>query len=157
MSISIEDGLSSRIGRPVRSHQSGAVDSRSVARAEGHGRRGEVRSMLAGRPTLMIVALLVAVSVAAAVSPPSATAGNDTIAALGVAPLFPHAAGLTARADIHVTLRRKARLTVTIRRPSGKIVRTLARDVQFAAGDHVLSWEGRNADGTLVRDGPYRA
>jgi len=48
-------------------------------------------------------------------------------------------------------------VTVEIYGVSGRLVRTLARDARYAAGDHALAWNGRDAEGARVASGVYFA
>lgn len=62
-----------------------------------------------------------------------------------------------AATSIRFTLRPRDRMTATIVDGDGRTVRTLARDVPAAPGDHSFRWDGRRDDGRVVPEGPYRA
>ncbi len=48
-------------------------------------------------------------------------------------------------------------MTVTIRRPSGKLVRSLVRNVSKNAGPRAWEWDGRDSAGSVVPDGAFVA
>jgi hypothetical protein len=52
--------------------------------------------------------------------------------------------------------KRQSGVTVSIVNDSGDDVRTLADDRTLRRGLHVYTWNGRDDDGTVVPDGPYR-
>jgi N-acetylmuramoyl-L-alanine amidase len=85
-------------------------------------------------------------------------ATNDTIGTLVVvgSPFTPDGDGLRDQLGFRLVLNRKARITLTIRRKNGTLVRTLARDQLLAAGSSAWTWDGRNTAGSLVRDNEYR-
>ncbi len=58
---------------------------------------------------------------------------------------------------IECTLPRAARVGLAIVDPQGREVASLARGLPLAAGPHTLTWDGRNAEGALVRAGVYLA
>jgi N-acetylmuramoyl-L-alanine amidase len=104
------------------------------------------------RLRLLVMPLLLVLVLTGTTSVPAAAAANDTLGSLAVASLYPQAA-----ADVEVALRRSARVTVTIRRPDGSLVRTLADGVSRGAGSHRWRWDGRTSNGTAVPKGAYRA
>jgi flagellar hook capping protein FlgD/N,N-dimethylformamidase beta subunit-like protein len=60
----------------------------------------------------------------------------------------------------HVTLRfdlpKAQRVTVSLVNHQGEVVRTFADDRFLSKGTHPFVWNGRDADGVVVPDGPYR-
>ncbi len=69
---------------------------------------------------------------------------------------FRGGAGVRARATLRVRLAERARLRVEVLRYGGTRVRLLARDVARDPGTWTFRWDGRNAAGRLLPDGPYR-
>lgn len=109
------------------------------------------------RRRLIIVPLLLMLAPTGLAPAGIAAAASDTIASLTVETTVPRTVAGAASSEVRLTLARSARVTVTIRRVDGTLVRTLARDVQRAGGTHSWSWDGRNGSGSLVANGPYRA
>jgi N-acetylmuramoyl-L-alanine amidase len=101
---------------------------------------------------LLTCSLLLALVLAGAM--PAAAATNDTIAGLSVTPI--HYGASAGSAKIQLSLRRTARVTVTIRRPNGTVVRTLASNASLGSGVRQWRWDGRNNTGTKVSDGRYK-
>lgn len=60
-------------------------------------------------------------------------------------------------ARIGFRLRREDRLTLEIADEGGGIVRTILREARFGPGDHEFGWDGRDGQGAIVKEGPYRA
>jgi hypothetical protein len=60
-------------------------------------------------------------------------------------------------ARIGFRLRREDRLTLEIADEEGRIVRTILREARFGPGDHEFGWDGRDGQGAVVKEGPYRA
>ena len=54
-------------------------------------------------------------------------------------------------------LRKADRVTLAIVDKNGNLVRTLVGPVQRSKGPFSASWDGRDEDGAVVRDGTYRA
>jgi hypothetical protein len=65
--------------------------------------------------------------------------------------------GVGGRLRISYVQTRVANVSVTIRRPSGRIVRHLASVPDQPAGSFSLVWNGRNDAGNVVRDGKFVA
>ena len=110
------------------------------------------------RRRLTSVGLVVAVVVGAlSALAPAAAAANPAITSFSVsgAPFAADFAPLPTQATISAVLSRRATVTVTIRRPSGKLVRSLATNVTKNAGARTWHWDGRDASGQLAADGPY--
>jgi N-acetylmuramoyl-L-alanine amidase len=103
---------------------------------------------------LVAVPLLLAVLLVGLLPAATVTA-NNTITELQVAPLY-YRTATSGAADIRLNLRRAARVTVTVHRPNGRIVRTLAKNVRLARGLRTWKWNGRNQAGNELRDGVYR-
>jgi hypothetical protein len=60
------------------------------------------------------------------------------------------------RALIKLRLLRRDRITVTIVDSSGKEVRRLVDHKRFNVGLHHFTWDGKNAEGRVLRSGSYR-
>lgn len=57
--------------------------------------------------------------------------------------------------DIPFSLNAKANVTVTIYAPDGDIVRTLHSKKELQKGSHILTWNGKDSEGTVVPDEAY--
>jgi len=90
---------------------------------------------------------------------PVASAANSAISSFTVSssPFAADFAPLPTQATITALLSRRAVVTVTIRWPSGKLVRSLALNAAKNAGTRTWRWDGRDALGQMVSDGPYVA
>src|SRR5688572_15235659 len=86
-----------------------------------------------------------------------AVVGNGPISLLKVvgSPFYPNGDGVRERVELVVRLSTAARLSVKILDFDGGLVRTRAADSARSAGRHVFHWNGRNAAGARVADGPY--
>ncbi len=62
----------------------------------------------------------------------------------------------TARATIAFRLTRPEKLTIGVVDSAGRVVRTLVRGHEFSRGKHHFTWNGRDDDGAIVAEGPYR-
>lgn len=104
----------------------------------------------------MAVGLL---AVLAPVSAPDAVAANPTITSFSLSgsPFAESFAPLPQQATLNLVLARRARVTVTIRRPDGTRVRRLARSVRLAPGTYTWTWSGTNSTGGPLPDGRYTA
>lgn len=102
----------------------------------------------------MLAVLLASLGGGAAI-PASAAAGDLVRASVHGSP-FRGGAGARARVTLRVRLAERARLRVEVLRYGGARVRMLARDVRRDAGTWLFRWDGRNAAGRLLPDGPYR-
>ncbi len=57
---------------------------------------------------------------------------------------------------ISYALGREALVTVTVKAEGGRVVRTLVKAQKKGAGEHALTWDGRNDGGVFVPPGNYR-
>lgn len=106
------------------------------------------------RPIVLGLALAVVLLV-----PAPAAAANDTVASFSLSgsPFAADLAPLPTSVELRLDLNRRARVTVTIRKPNGRLVRVLAKDVRRRAGSHAWRWDGRRDNGATTRDGRYVA
>lgn len=88
----------------------------------------------------------------------AATTTNGTITSLTLSgSVFAEDfAPLPQHVDIRLVLSRQARVTIRITRPDGTRIRTFAKRLSLAAGEHLWSWNGRNGAGAPVADGLYQ-
>lgn len=91
-------------------------------------------------------------------APGAAAATNATVTSLSLsASVFADDfAPLPEQVNVHLVLRRQARVTVRVLRLDGTKVRTFARRLRLPAGEHIWSWDGRNGAGVPVPDGLYQ-
>jgi N-acetylmuramoyl-L-alanine amidase len=101
---------------------------------------------------LFFVPMLLAV-LCAGLLPAATASANDTITGLEVTPLYYRSSD---GADIRLRLRRAARVTVSVHRPNGRLVKTLAEGVRMDAGRRTWRWDGRSGAGKSLLDGRYR-
>lgn len=106
------------------------------------------------RPIVLSLALGVVL-----LAPAPSVAANDTVASFSVSgsPFAADLAPLPTSVELRLDLDRRARVTVTIRNPNGRLVRLLARDVRRRAASHTWHWDGRRDNGAIARDGRYVA
>jgi hypothetical protein len=76
---------------------------------------------------------------------------NNTLQSLSVAQALVRLGGGGLRASF--TVRRKAKVTITIENASGIVLRVLARSRTLTPGQHRVTWDGRDGSGNLVRGG----
>jgi N-acetylmuramoyl-L-alanine amidase len=95
----------------------------------------------------------------AVLSPAPMLATSPVLGAFSVSgtPFATAFAPLPTEATLTAVLNRGARVTVTIRRPNGTLVRRLATDVRKRAGARSWRWDGRNDKGAVAHDGQYVA
>ncbi len=105
----------------------------------------------------LIVAAFVAVLAVAGLPSPIVASGDGPISSLKVvgSPFYPNGDGVREKVRFVISLSMSATLTVEVRNFDGKLVRRLVDGSRRAAGQHVVSWRGRNAKGKRVKDGPY--
>jgi N-acetylmuramoyl-L-alanine amidase len=118
---------------------------------------GERILMNVRRPLLVAIATVV---IAALVAAPATTlAVTPVVSSFSVtgSPFAESFAPLPTNATLSATLSRRARVTVTIRRPNGTLVRRLATKVRRYAGTSTWTWDGRNDAGGKAADGRYMA
>lgn len=86
-------------------------------------------------------------------------AADPTIASFSLSgsPFDESLAPLADQLTVKLTLTRRARVTVTIRRLDGTVVRYVTYRTRLDAGSHSWSWHGRRSSGAVVRDGEYLA
>jgi N-acetylmuramoyl-L-alanine amidase len=102
----------------------------------------------------VVMVIGVAVLAPAPIAAMSPALGSFSVSGTPFAVAF---APLPTQATLTAVLNRRARVTVTIRKPNGTLVRRLATDVRKNAGARSWVWDGRNAAGAVVRDGRYVA
>ena len=101
------------------------------------------------------IVLSVLLGTAAAVRPPVVAAGGPTMSTSVTGSPF-KGSGTRDHVTLTVTLGVAAELTVRIVDFAGHRVRTLVDHDQRDAGSTDVDWDGRDAGGHLVADGPYR-
>lgn len=84
---------------------------------------------------------------------PATTGVDDGAGVLSTVSLKPNP--FRTSADLEFGLRAAAPLSIAVHDVAGRLVTTLARGQWFAAGRHVVTWDGRNADGGAARAGLY--
>jgi hypothetical protein len=75
--------------------------------------------------------------------------------------VFPHQFSPTCnctsrRVNVAFGLRRADHVTVAIVGPGGRVVRTLTESLAVPSGYHRFTWDGRDDNGRLVRDGVFK-
>lgn len=107
-------------------------------------------------PTLLVIALLGGTAAAFALTE-GLKLQKGTITAARVDKVFSPTCGCrkTARAEIQFRLRQSDVGTISIVK-GGKVVRTLAHDVNLDAGTHSFFWDGKDDHGRQLPDGSYR-
>lgn len=60
------------------------------------------------------------------------------------------------RVTLRFDLPKAQRVTVSLVNGAGEVVKTFADDVFLTKGTHPFRWDGRDDDGVVVSDGPYR-
>jgi len=110
------------------------------------------------RHSLVVGLVLAVATTVVGAAAPSRAAATDPIAALTVAgsPFYPNGDGVREKVTVAIRLTQRARLTVDVVDFDGNLVRTRLKDADRAAGTHTVGWQGRNAAGKRVADGPYR-
>ena len=108
----------------------------------------------------MRLVLLLASSVSfLAYGPAPVSAADPALASFSLSgsPFAEAFAPLPSSVTLAATLTRSAAVTVSIRRPSGALVRRLASHARKRAGVHTWTWDGRTDRGTMAGDGTYVA
>ena len=105
---------------------------------------------------LLVLALLAATATAFAIAE-KVKLEESPIAGPRVTDLFsPVCKCETARATISFRLRRRDRLTIGVVDSRDELIRTLVADRLYPPGRIELTWDGRDSDGRVLREGIYR-
>ncbi|MBC7645408.1 MAG: C40 family peptidase [Thermoleophilia bacterium] len=105
----------------------------------------------------MAVAVVLAATVLTTAAPSQAQAASSAPSSVLTTPGFvPDSENSSVTTPIVVRLNRRVTATVRVVSNAGVVVRTLFVHAQLAAGDSVVSWDGRAADGAQVPAGSYR-
>jgi N-acetylmuramoyl-L-alanine amidase len=93
------------------------------------------------------------------IAAPVSVAAEPALTAFSVSgtPFATSFAPLPTKATLTAVLTRRARVTLTIRKPNGRVVQRIVTNVRKNAGLRTWTWDGRNAQGALAPDGPYVA
>jgi flagellar hook assembly protein FlgD len=62
---------------------------------------------------------------------------------------------LPSQTGISFTLGEPMNVTITIFSPSGRFVKKLVENQSFGNGDQVVSWDGKDGNGTICTSGIY--
>src|SRR3954447_15109076 len=103
------------------------------------------------------MAVLAIASVGAWPAPSLATTTAISSFSVSGSPFAESFAPLPTKATLTALLSRRARVTVTIRRRNGTVVRHLATNKTRYAGSSTWSWDGRTDTATTAADGRYVA
>jgi N-acetylmuramoyl-L-alanine amidase len=104
--------------------------------------------------SLLVVMALVAASLGAL--GPVAAAAADPLLTASVSGSPFRGSGTRPRVTLRVRIDQPASITVQALAFGGTVLRTLVRDQPHDAGTFSVAWDGRDRDGRLVPDGPYR-
>jgi hypothetical protein len=80
---------------------------------------------------------------------------DGALATLNVMPRVIAAGDAAPLAHIRFRLGAPATVAVRIYSRAGRLMKSVATDLQLAAGENVLTWNGRNDEGDMVPDGAY--
>lgn len=110
------------------------------------------------RQWVRLLAAVVGFAVLAAGIPAAAAGATATIGSVTVAgsPFYPNGDGVRETVSLTFRLNRAARITVDVLDFDSNPIATLLSNTQRDAGTHRVSWNGRDATGARVDDGPYR-
>lgn len=111
------------------------------------------------RPLVRVVfGLLVAATIAAFFLTQQLKSENELVQGFAAQPtaFSPNADGFADSAQVGFRLSEPAKVSFAILNADGSEVRRLRTGEQLARGKHLMAWDGRDDDGSVVADGEYR-
>jgi N-acetylmuramoyl-L-alanine amidase len=117
--------------------------------------RARARALLAATTALLLAIVALGLPPLVVAAPSPAGPADLSISTIG-SPFSPNRDGINDALLVDVTTAVAATISVTVRDFDGKVVRRLATDAELPAGTSRWTWNGRDAKGRRVADGPYR-